>query len=197
MNLQLPLYKFISKRLELLAIVAELLPEQNDEETQHVIHSNEIVKYATAIEERQSKFDIAEKAANVIWTSVYFQEAEPNLVMTPSIKMPFIDFDEQLLEHIDPLILQAVADSNFSKIMDVLKTPAEPDPWISHLDKERFLDVRVLWNFPKVIIVGTDLQNPKAPQYNKVLKPKVYQSAKEIYETLKQLNKNNKLLWIK
>ena len=119
-HLQVPLYRFISKRLEWLAIVAELLPEQNDEETQQAIHYAEVAEFTTAIREGHSKFDIAKEAADVVWTSVYFREIE---VITQSIAMPNIDFDEQLLEYIDPLVLQAVSDSNFSKLCcNVLNT---------------------------------------------------------------------------
>ena len=183
-HLQIPLYRFIRQRLSWLAIVAELLPEQNDEETQQAIHYAEVAEFTTAIREGNSWLDTAIEAADVVWTSVYFREIE---VITPSIAMPNIDFDEQLLEYIDPLVLQAVSDSNFSKLCcNVLSTSINTEAWVSHLDKKRFRDVRVLHDEYSAILVGTDFQNPDKPQRNKVLKPKGYKSAKEIYETLKR-----------
>ena len=188
------LYEFIGDAFKWRATVGSILPESLEDETLQAIHKSEVAEYIHAVNHEHSAFNISKELADVLWTGAFWQCFSMNplfnlgLVSTDELFLEVTSFqlDSDHLQHLDPLVLKAVSVSNWSKIMNGLKTPAEPEASKIHLDKERFRDIRVLWNFPKAIIVGTDYQNPKAPQFNKVLKPKGYRSAEEVYRELKE-----------
>lgn len=209
------LYEFIGDAFKWRATVGSILPESLEEETLQAIHQSEVAEYMHAVkqlgkqstppensaskggyikriagsERAVSRFDISKELADVLWTGAFISHRNSTISEWLEWGLESFQFDSDHLQHLDPLVLKAVSVSNWSKIIDVLKTPTTPNsriPWISHLDKDRFRDICVLWNFPKAIIVGTDYQNPDKPQFNKVLKPKGYRSAEEVYRELKQ-----------
>jgi len=180
------LYEFIGDAFKWRATVGSILPESLEEETLQAIHQSEVAEYIHAVKHGHSAFDVSKELADVLWTGTYLiglpTERQKQSNKGAWLNLGMLSFDPDHLQHLDPLVLKAVSDSNWSKIRDAM----DPDPWISHLDKDRFLDVRVLWNFPKAIIVGTDYQNYDKPQFYKVLKPKGYRSAEEVYRELKK-----------
>ena len=99
------------------------------------------------------------------------------------IDLNTFQLDPDHLQHLDPLALKAVSASNWSKIVDT-RFPNWSDPFL--MDGNRFRDVQWKRYGTQAILVGTDYQNPKAPQRNKVLKPKGYKSAEEVYRELKE-----------
>lgn len=186
------LYEFIGDAFKWRATVGSILPESLEEETLQAIHKSEVAEYIHAVNHEHSAFNISKELADMLWTGTFLkcvsapdlQDVHRNIVDYIGVNHYLLEEDH--LQHLDPLVLKAVSISNWSKICNVLGPPIHPNVWASHLDKNRFLDVDLLVHGNQAILVGTDYQNPKTPQRNKVLKPKGYRSAEQVYRELKE-----------
>ena len=187
------LYEFIGDAFKWRATVgSSILPESLEEKTLQAIHQSEVAEYIHAVNHEHSTFNISKELADVLWTGTFLkcvsspdlQDVHRGIEDYLGVNHYLIDPDH--LQHLDPLVLKAVSISNWSKIVDT-RFPNWSDPFFKEeIDGNRFRDVQWKRYGTKAILVGTDYQNPAKPQFNKVLKPKGYRSAEEVYRELKQ-----------
>ena len=193
------LYDFIGDAFKWRATVGSILPESLEEETLQAIHKSEVAEYIHAVNHEHSAFNISKELADVLWTGAFFKCLEITalgLFTTDEqiLEITSFQLDPDNLQHLDPLVLKAVSVSNWSKIVDTRspKWQTWSDPFFVILeggvvsDGNRFRDVQWKRYGTQAILVGTDYQNPDKPQRNKVLKPKGYKSAEEVYRELKE-----------
>ena len=183
------LYEFIGDAFKWRATVGSILPESLEEETLQAIHQSEVAEYIHAVNHEHDAFKISNELADVLWTGAFLESVRmPDLQDVYRALVDYIGVNHYLidpdhLQHLDPLVLKAVSISNWSKIVDT-RSPGWTDS--SLMDGNRFRDVHWKRYGNQAILVGTDYQNPDKPQFNKVLKPKGYRSAEQVYRELKE-----------